>query len=265
MFSGGLSIISQSKAIHLSSSFLHNCIVEGIGTRFHMTVSVADLRRFADSEDTNSFANKLRALRFRRFEEMIAPLPRPLRVLDVGGTNSFWEHRGWAERGDVQITTLNIIPEARLHDNIIPTDGDATDLRQFADQSMDVVFSNSVIEHLFSFEMQRRMASEIQRVGKVFWVQTPNFWFPIEPHFHVPGWQWIPLNLRVTIIRRWRCGWRGPCSDPARARQLVEEVRLMRRRELKTLFPDAMILSEKFCGLTKSWIVVGGFERFRPF
>jgi hypothetical protein len=101
------------------------------------------------------------------------------------------------------------------------------------------------------------MASEIQRVGKAYWVQTPNFWFPMEPHFHVPAWQWLPVSVRVAMLRRWRCGWRGPCSDAAQARELVLELRLMRHRELKTLFPGGVLIPEKFWGLVKSWTVVG--------
>ncbi len=120
-----------------------------------------------------------------------------------------------------------------------------------------------MIEHLFTFEQQRRMASEIQRVSKSYWVQTPNYWFPMEPHFHVPGWQWMPLDLRIAMIRRWRCGWRGPCADPARARDLVAEIRLMTGRELQTIFPHATLLPERFCGLVKSWIVIGGFPADR--
>jgi hypothetical protein len=216
-------------------------------------------RRLADSDRPSSFANRLRAKRFRQFEALVALFSKPLRILDVGGENAFWENRGWAGRTDVQIFSLNLVPEQQRHENIKPIAGDATNLSQFGDGSFDVVFSNSVIEHLFSFESQRRMASEVKRVGKAYWVQTPNFWFPVEPHFHIPGWQWMPLQLRVSMIRRWRCGWRGPCPDPVQARKLVEELRLLSQRELKTLFPGATLIPERICGLTKSWTAIGGF------
>jgi hypothetical protein len=186
-------------------------------------------------------------------------LPRPLRILDVGGETAFWENRGWAGRDDVRIFSLNLVPEEQRHENIKPVAGDATNLAEFADGSFDVAFSNSVIEHLFTFENQRRMASEMRRVGRAFWMQTPNFWFPMEPHFHVPGWQWMPLGLRVAMIRRWRCGWRGPCPDPAGARKLVEELRLLRESEIRSIFPGATLIAERFCGLVKSWIAIGGF------
>lgn len=217
------------------------------------------LRRFADSESATSFANKLRAQRFRLFETLAAPLPRPLRILDIGGTNAFWENRGWAGRRDVEIMTLNLVAEEQRHENVRPAVGDATSLVQFDDGSFDIAFSNSVIEHLFTFESQRRMASEVRRVGKSFWVQTPSFWFPMEPHFHVPGWQWLPLDLRISILRKRACGWRGPCPDPVEARRVVEEIRLLTKDELRTIFPKATLVPERFCGLVKSWIVVSGF------
>jgi len=221
--------------------------------------SIPIIRRLADDESPNSLSNKLRTRRFRRFETLVGALPRPLRILDVGGTNAFWEHRGWAGRTDIQIIVLNHVPEHQQHANIKPLRGDATNLAEFGDGYFDVAFSNSVIEHLFTAENQRRMASEIQRVGKSYWVQTPNFWFPVEPHFHVPGWQWMPVNLRVSILQRRSCGWRGPCPDPERARELVQEVRLMTGSELKIIFPGATLLRERFCGFVKSWIVIGGF------
>jgi len=218
------------------------------------------LRHLADSYEPTSFANRLRARRFRQFETLAARLPRPLRLLDVGGTNAFWENRGWHQRSDVEVLTLNVVAEEQRYANIRPLAGDARNLTQFGDRSLDVVFSNSVIEHLFTFEDQRRMASEIQRVGKAFWVQTPNYWFPIEPHFHFIGWQWLPLAVRVSILRRRTCGWRGPCPDPLRARRLVEEIRLLTRKEFQELFPCANILAERFYGFVKSWIAVGGFN-----
>ncbi|MGH9671836.1 MAG: methyltransferase domain-containing protein, partial [Bryobacteraceae bacterium] len=39
----------------------------------------------------------------------------------------------------------------------------------FRDAAFDVVFSNSVIEHLGDEESQRRFAGEVARVGRGFW------------------------------------------------------------------------------------------------
>ena len=215
------------------------------------------IRELSDGEAPTSLANKLRSQRFHGFEALVAPLRRPLTILDVGGTTSFWEKRQWAGRQEFQITTLNLSPEEQRYENIKPVVGDATQLSEWADKSFEVVFSNSVIEHLFSLDKQRRMASEIRRVGKSYWVQTPNYWFPIEPHFHVPGWQWMPFHLRVGFIQRFRCG-RQVTSDLNRARSAVGEIRLLTRHELTEMFPNAQVLAERFGGLVKSWIVIGG-------
>lgn len=222
-------------------------------------ISISLLRQLASGSDANSFSNRMRTARFRRFEGLVSSLPRPLRILDVGGTNEFWENRGWAGRADAQIFSMNLTAEAQVHENVHPLSGDATDLSMFAEGSFDVVFSNSVIEHLFTFENQRKMAAEVQRVGKAYWVQTPNFWFPMEPHFHVPGWQWLPVALRVAMIRRWRCGWRGPYSDKEVAKRYVGEVRLLSRRELELIFPGGLLEPEKLGPFVKSWIVTKGF------
>lgn len=216
-------------------------------------------RRLADSESPTSFANKLRSRRFHLFESLVARLPRPVRLLDGGGTNVFWERRGWAGRPEFEITTINVGAEEKRHENLEPLAGDATDLSRFEDCSFDVVFSNSVIEHLFTLENQRRMAAEVQWVGKAYWVQTPNFWFPMEPHFHIVGWQWLPESVRISMLVKKRCGWAGPYEDRETARKIVEEVRLMKAHELRALFPRAKLVAERFCGFAKPWTAINGF------
>lgn len=217
------------------------------------------LRRIANGYDPRSLSNRWRDRRFQLFEQLVEHLPRPLRIIDVGGTTEFWQMRGWAERTDVRIITVNTCQQQQTACNIIPKLGDATNLHQFPAGAFDIAFSNSVIEHLFTFEAQQTMASEMMRVADAIWLQTPNYWFPMEPHFLVPGWQWMPRSLRVAIIQRFRCGWRGPAPRRADAESLVDEVRLLTHRDLELLFPGAVIVPELFAGLPKSWIVHTGF------
>jgi hypothetical protein len=216
------------------------------------------LRRFADADAKGSFSNSHRSRRFEAFARMIDDLShqldRPVRILDIGGTNAFWEQRGWAGRESVELVLINLELEPRVYPNIEARVGDATDLSEFADGAFDVVFSNSVIEHLENFERQTAMAAEVQRLASRYWVQTPNFWFPVEPHFLTPGWHWLPAWLRVELLRRRRWGWRGPCPDPERAKALVSEIRLMRRSELRRLFPDATLREERIGPLVKSFV-----------
>jgi hypothetical protein len=217
----------------------------------------AALQRQADDDRAASFSHRMRARRFERFEQLTATLPRPLSILDVGGTNAYWAQRGWADRPGVTITTVNLTAEEQEHENVVPMKADATAL-PFADGEFDLVFSNSVIEHLFTFENQRRMAAEVRRIGRAYWVQTPNFWFPIEPHFLAPAWHWLPVSVRVAILRRRAVGWNGRCPDVEKARSVVREHRLMRRSELASLFPGARIEPERVGGLVKSWTALHG-------
>ncbi len=220
-----------------------------------------DLRKAADVSAPTSLANKLRGRRFALFASLISQFPKPVRIIDVGGTLNYWQQRGWVGKDGVLITVVNLDATDGIHENVIVKRGNALDLSEFDDASFDFAYSNSVIEHLFSLENQAQMAREVQRVAKAFWVQTPNFWFPIEPHFLVPCWQWLPRRARIAMLMKYRCGWRGPIPDRAAAEALVDEVRLMSADELTRLFPTAKLWREKFFGLTKSLVVYQGLDK----
>ena len=146
-----------------------------------MSTAVAQrLRGMADDNSPDSFSHRMREHRFQRFERLAATLPRPLSVIDIGGTCRFWEQRGWAGRDDVSVTLVNLVEQEQTHENIHTTVGDAVDLADHPDGSFDIAFSNSVIEHLFTFERQQAMAREVRRLARAYWVLTPNFWFPVS-------------------------------------------------------------------------------------
>ena len=129
-------------------------------------------------------------------------MQKPISILDVGGKINFWENRGLAGNNDYIITIVNIEKEKSLYSNIKTKMGDATDLSPFNDKSFDVVHSNSVIEHLYNFENQKKMVSEIIRVGQKYIVQTPNKFFLIEPHYLLPFFQFIPNKLKYFILTK---------------------------------------------------------------
>ena len=218
------------------------------------------LRELADAGSRESFSNPRRSQRFAAFERLVddlrPELGRPVRSLDVGGTVSFWEQRAWAGRDDVEIVLVNLEAEDSPHANISARAGDATRLDELPDRSFDIVFSNSVIEHLQTSDRQAAMAAEVRRLAPVYWVQTPNFWFPVEPHFLTPAWHWLPVRARVALLRRRRWGWRGPCPNPAEATALVREIRLMRRSEIRRMFPDATLRPEKIGPFVKSFVAI---------
>ena len=191
---------------------------------------------------------RTRARRMERFLALLDTLPRPISLLDVGGRAVFWQG---VSLPDVTIAIANVDPYWCHVPNGIMMDGRRL---AFQDQSFDVVFSNSVIEHVGSFEDQRRMADEIQRVGRNYWVQTPNRYFPIEPHFVFPFWQFLPKRLRVRLVSRFAIGHYQRLT-PARARQVIyHENRLLSESEMRDLFPKATIWKERVLGLTKSFV-----------
>ena len=124
--------------------------------------------------------------------------------------------------------------------------GDGTRL-EFADHEFPVVFSSSTIEHVPK-ELQPAFASEIRRVGQRYFVQTPNRYFPIEPHYQFPLFQFLPRRLQRAINGRFSLGWREKGH--------WEDVNLLSARQLRRLFPDAEIHRERVAGLTKSLMAV---------
>jgi len=51
------------------------------------------------------------------------------------------------------------------------------------------------------------MANEGRRVGKRYFVQTPNLYFSIEPHFVFPFFQFLLLQAKVWLITHFYLGW----------------------------------------------------------
>src|SRR4029077_755886 len=110
-------------------------------------------------------------------------------VLDVGGTPELWELLP-AEL-QPRVTLVNM-PRAGVNgwSGWLSVGGDGCRL-PFRDSAFDVVFSNSVIEHVGGPVGQNAFASEVRRVGRSYWVQTPNYWSPIEPHLLTPFIHWM--------------------------------------------------------------------------
>jgi hypothetical protein len=218
------------------------------------------LANAADFRNPQSLSRRLRQKRSAFFEQLIAPLVKPLRVLDVGGTEEFWQSLGYGNRDDVWVTLLNLTATATSSPQFVSIAGDARDLSQFKRREFDVVFSNSVIEHVGDFHEQKRMADEVQRVGKRYFVQTPNRYFPVEPHFLFPWFQFLPEAVQVWLLGRFRLGTYDIVTDREYARELVREIRLLSLREFSSLFPVANIYRERLLGMTKSFVAFGGWE-----
>jgi hypothetical protein len=198
---------------------------------------------------------RFRARRMRAFVIRFG-VTEETRILDVGGTPANWLLAGVRPR----VTLLNMPRgQERGEDGFAFISGDGCCL-PFRDQSFEIVFSNSVIEHVGTRDQQRQFAAEIQRVGKRYWVQTPNRWFPVEPHLLTPLVHWLPRNLQRLCVTKWTLwDWVERPSPDRREfyiRHYLKDIRLLSAPELAALFPGAKILRERSLGWTKSLIAV---------
>jgi hypothetical protein len=177
--------------------------------------------------------------------------PALSRILDVGGYPGFWSSMGC--QGHITCLNLDAHPAPSLPSGFTYVQGDARHL-PYSDGEFDIVFSNSVIEHLGTIEDQSRFAAEIRRVGRGYWVQTPNRWFPVEPHLVAPFVHYWPKSVQKRLLR-WFTIW-GLVARPSREQvsAFLSEVRLLSEEEMRRLFPDATIHAERFLGLKKSFI-----------
>jgi len=217
------------------------------------------LKRIADNRDQGSLAVQFRRKRFAFFQSLLSHLERPVRILDVGGTETYWKMMELNTGDQVFISLLNLSQNEVSLPNVTSIAGDARAILA-KDASFDVVFSNSVIEHVGTYQDQIQMAKEVRRVGKRYFVQTPNKYFPLEPHFLFPLFQFLPINIRVLLLQNFRLGWFSKTPDKAKAREIVESIRLLDKREFISLFPNAELYEEKIFGMAKSFVAYGGWE-----
>src|SRR5690554_5170511 len=201
-----------------------------------------------------SFNQKFREKRFEFFKGLLNKIPatKPLQILDIGGTENYWQQMKFLDNDQIHITLLNLYDIEVKRKNFTSVVGDACSLPQYTDGQFDIVYSNSVIEHLFTKENQTKMADEVRRVGKNYYIQTPNYYFPIEPHWLFPFFQFFPKPLRVVLTRNFSLGNYEKSPTREKAIERVEEVKLLTTKEMQALFPEGEVYKEKFLGMTKS-------------
>ncbi len=176
---------------------------------------------------------RARARRHERFFALTG-LPAGARVLDLG----CGEIGLRALEPELDITGVDLFERPDYPGPFVR--GDATAGLPFADREFDLVYSSSVIEHV---PPSRRgaFAAEVRRLGRGWFVQTPAWSFPLEPHSLLPMAHWLPERLRKPY---WRVGAAGAWED----------IELLRRRELEALFGPAR--PERIGPLIKSWVCV---------
>lgn len=202
-----------------------------------------------------SLQRRFRARRMERLRELMG-ITAATRILDVGGMRGNWD----LLEVQPQVVFLNL-PRG-IEERPTPGEwvfGDGCRL-PFQDQSFDLVFSNSVIEHVGSEEAQIAFAREAARVGSAYFVQTPNRWFPVEHHLWTPFLHWLPRSWQRSLVHRctvWE--WLARPRPDQREYYLehyLNDIRLLDAKTLRRLFPDARIVRERFLGWTKSLIAL---------
>ena len=179
---------------------------------------------------------RARMLEFARRFEICAET----RILDVGGTRANWAL--------VPVCPKVICLNLDLKHAEVVANGCCLPFRS---KQFDIVFSNSVIEHVPNSFWQRDIADEIRRVSRRYYVQTPDYWFPIEPHLLAPFVHWLPERWRHHLVP-----WTPAALMQPRLTPSLREVHLLQAKQVQALFPDAELWFERFCGLSKSLIAV---------
>lgn len=205
-------------------------------------------------------ARRRRFALFLRLASTIVSPNRPMRILDVGGTREYWSHFDRSALGHVEIVLFNLSTQQSLLPTFTAVVGDGRDLSRYLDNQFDVVYSNSVLSLVGTFADQVRMAKEVRRVGKSYFVQTPNRFFVLDWRTLVPFFHLFPLAFQAWCFQRFRVGTHPLVAIPEEALQHAKRVRDLTATELRALFPEASIVRERIFGLTKSFVVHSGFK-----
>ena len=174
--------------------------------------------------------------RRRRHEQLfgLTKVDADSRIVDIGcGRLGLRRHEP-----DLDITGVDVTDRPEYPGPFVLAD--VLDGLPFADGEFDLAYCSSVIEHVRHGD-RAAFARELRRVARGWYVQTPAYSFPIEPHALLPLAHWLPPRLRRPY---WRLGVAGDWEDVA----------LLRRAEMAELFGEP--LAERTGPLVKSWVSV---------
>ena len=183
-------------------------------------------------------------------------------LIDIGGTETYWDiiPRQYLTDRKIHITLVNtsdVTSTIKPCDLFTVISGDGCNLSNIGDRSFHIAHSNSVIEHVgTSWEKKSAFAHELVRVAENYYIQTPNYWFPIEPHFVTPFFQWLPRSIRIKLMQNFTLGWFKKAPDYQKAMSIVDGCDLLTSKEMKKLFPTGILRKEKVLWLTKSLIII---------
>ncbi len=175
-------------------------------------------------------------------------------VIDLGGTVQAWL-RAPVRPALVHVVNLEAPPDD-VPAWLRADQADACQLpAHIARGEYDLVFSNAVIEHVGGHAQRLRFADAVHKLAPAHWIQTPYRYFPIEPHWLFPGFQFLPLTARAEISRRWPLVHSQAASHADGVRTAMG-VELLSRTEMACYFPDSELRYEKAMAMIKSLIAV---------
>lgn len=216
-------------------------------------------------------AKRSRAWRAKLFYDVLQPSPSAS-IIDLGGGRGVHLATFFPTMKNATIADFN--PEAlafaRETFGFKTQRVDGSDVLPFKDAEFDIVFCSSVIEHVTgekddavirfkrdgkefretAWRHQQQFAREIKRIGRCYFVQTPNRYFPVEVHSWIPLLGFLPTHMQWRVMRLFNHFWPRKQTEP--------DWSLLGYSDMKKLFPDATIYRERCMGITKSLIAIGG-------
>jgi hypothetical protein len=204
------------------------------------------------------FQVRFRPKRIKRLRDRFPLIDQPSStILDVGGTPYWWSDVRPATNAITIVNTDRKLQGDTLQAGYEFAIADGRNL-PYASRQFDLAHSNSVIEHVGGLQDQQRFAAELLRCGRSVYIQTPNKWFPVEPHLITMFIHWLPFRVQRRLIR-WLSVW-GWVQKPTQAEidDFLRTTRLLSRAEICSMFPDCELWEEKVLGLTKSFVLTRG-------
>jgi hypothetical protein len=213
-------------------------------------VSNKTVVKLIDPNHSGSFTHRFRQRRNEEFKRRFPGLA-DMRVLDLGGTAMSWFV---SDLRPGSVTIVNLSRDDGPYEpwmDIVQADVCAGGFGKY-----DLVFSNSLIEHLGGHAHRQQFATVVRESAPLWWIQTPYRYFPIEPHWIFPGFQFLPFRARVMVCQHWNTLHEPARKDAKEAAAAVASVELISATEMRAYFPGSEIWFERIAGLPKSLVAV---------
>lgn len=181
-------------------------------------------------------SRKSRERKFALFNAIFKPQAED-RILDIGASGrtfppyTFEDFYPYPEQiigGGIALEDVKAAKRIYPRSQYVTFDG--CDL-PFSDKSFEIVFSNAVLEHVVGAGRQEKFARELMRVGKSWFVTTPNYWYPFESHSYLLFYQFLSPRLQQRYQQLF-----GKLADGR-----AQDVELLSATRLQRLFPSSSI------------------------